>query len=213
MFDKSRPAAGSQVESGVALSPQNRGRTHRMLPWILIAIALVIGVFLVIVAMQPAEYRVTRAASIGAPPEAVFAQVNDFHNWDAWSPWAKLDPNATRAFEGSPAGAGAVFTWSGNKKIGEGKMTMAASNPCELIRINLEFIRPFPSSSTAEFTFKPEGDGNHTLVTWSMAGRKNFISKAFCMFMNMDKMIGGDFERGLSSMKAVSEGAGTIGKS
>ena len=184
-----------------------------MLPWILIGVAAVIVIFLIVVAMQPPEYRVTRAAMIAAPPAAVFAQVNDFHNWDAWSPWAKLDPNAAKTFEGSSSGTGAIFTWSGNKKIGEGKMTIAASNPSDLIRITLEFIRPFPSNSTAEFSFKPEGGGSQTLVTWSMTGRKNFICKAFCMFVNMDKMVGGDFERGLASMKAVSEAAASVGKS
>jgi hypothetical protein len=209
MFHSSQPAAAeSQVESGPAQPlPHYRGRTRRMLPWILIGVAVVIVVFLIVVAMQPPEYRVIRATTIAAPPAAVFAQVNDFHNWDAWSPWAKLDPNATKTFEGSSSGTGAIFTWSGNKKIGEGKMTIAASNPSDLIRINLDFLRPFPSSSTAEFSFKPEGGGSQTLVTWSMTGRKNFISKAFCMFVNMDKMIGGDFERGLASIKAVSEGA------
>jgi hypothetical protein len=170
---------------------------------VLIALAVIIGVFLVIVALQPPVYRVTRTTTVVAPATDVFAQVNDFHNWEVWSPWAKLDPDAKNSFAGAPAGAGAIFAWSGNKKIGEGRMTLTDSRPPELIRINLQFVRPFPSTSTAEFTFQPEGD--QTLVTWSMTGRKNFISKAFCMFINMDQMIGGDFERGLAQMKATTE--------
>jgi hypothetical protein len=170
---------------------------------VLLALAVILGILIVIVALQPPVYRVSRSITIVARAADVFAQVNDFHNWDAWSPWAALDPDASKKFEGPPAGAGAVFAWSGNKKIGQGQMTLTDSRPHELIRINLQFIRPFPSSSTAEFTFQAEGV--QTLVTWSMAGRKNFISKAFCMFMDMDKMVGRDFERGLAQIKAVTE--------
>jgi hypothetical protein len=175
-----------------------------MLPTILVVVAVLIVVFLVIVALQPAEYRVTRSTTIAAPVAAVFGQVNDFHNWDAWSPWAKLDPDAKKTFEGSPAGKGAVFTWSGNKKIGEGRMTMTDSRPTDSIQIKLDFVRPFPSSAMAEFAFKPESE-RQTAVTWTMTGKKNFMSKAVCMFMNMDKMVGGDFERGLARMKSVTE--------
>ncbi len=167
-------------------------------------IALTIIIFLVIVAQQPADYCVTREATIAAPQADVFAQVNDFHNWEAWSPWAKLDPEAKKTFEGAPSGIGTIFTWSGNKKIGEGRMTMTESKPTDLIRIKLDFIRPFPSTGIAEFTFKSAPQ--QTLVSWSMMGKRNFIFKAMCLFMNMDKMIGGDFEKGLAQMKAVVEG-------
>lgn len=170
---------------------------------ILAGLAVVVIVFVVVVALQPADYRVVRSATISAPPAEVFAHVNDFHKWEAWSPWAKLDPAAKNTFEGPPAGPGAIFSWAGNDKVGEGKMTLAESHPNDLIRINLEFIKPFASTCTAEFTFKPEG--NQTVVSWSMAGKKNFISKAFCLFMNMDKTVGGDFEKGLAQLKAVSE--------
>ena len=176
-----------------------------MLKKILIAVGIIVVVFVIIVAMQPADYRVVRSASMSAPAPAVFAQVNDFHNWEAWSPWAKRDPAMKQTYEGSVAGTGAIYTWTGNKEVGEGRMTLTESRPSELIRINLEFIKPFASSCTTEFTFKPEGD--QTGVTWSMAGKNNFIAKAFCMFMNMDKMIGGDFEQGLAKMKSVVEAA------
>lgn len=180
-----------------------------MLPTILIGLGVVVVVFLIIVAMQPPEYTVTRATTIAAPPSTVFEQVNDLHNWEVWSPWAKLDPAAKKTYDGSPRGAGASFSWSGNKKIGEGRMTIRDSRPNELIRIDLAFVRPFPSTSTSEFTFAPEGDQTSgtggTRVMWSMIGKKNFMSKAFCMFVNMDKMLGGDFEKGLASMKAATE--------
>jgi hypothetical protein len=162
-------------------------------------------VFVVVVAMQPSEFRIVRSATISAPAPAVFAQVNDFHNWEAWSPWAKLDPAAKAIFEGPRAGRGAIFRWAGNEEVGEGSMTITESRPSDLIRIKLEFLKPFEATNTAEFTFKPEG--NQTAVTWSMEGQNNFIAKAVCLFMNMDKMVGGQFEKGLASMKSVTEAA------
>ncbi|HVW01541.1 MAG TPA: SRPBCC family protein [Planctomycetaceae bacterium] len=167
------------------------------------AFVLLVAVFLGIVAMQPADYRVERTAVIDAPANVVFDEVNDFHNWDAWSPWAKLDPHAKNEFSGEPKGKGAKFSWSGNEQVGEGTMTILESNPHELVRIELHFERPFQDTNTAQFAFQPQ-DGK-TAVTWSMFGHKNFIGKAVCMFMDMDKMLGGEFEKGLSQMKAVSE--------
>jgi hypothetical protein len=170
---------------------------------ILLVLAVIVIGFLVVVALQPADFRVARSATMAAPAEAVFEQVNDFHKWEAWSPWAKLDPAAKNSFEGPSSGTGAIFKWSGNSDVGEGKMTVTESRPSELIRIKLEFLKPFAATNTAEFTFKPAGD--QTVVTWSMSGTKDFIQKGFCMFMNMDKMVGSDFEKGLTSMKAIVE--------
>jgi hypothetical protein len=176
-----------------------------MLKKILIILAVIVLAFVGFVAMRPSEFRVTRTAAISAPAAAVFAQVNDFHNWEAWSPWAKLDPAARTSFEGPPAGTGAIFRWAGNHEIGEGSMTITESHPSELSRIKLEFLKPFAATSTAEFTFKPEGD--QTVVTWSMTGRNNFIGKALCLFMNMDKMVGGMYEKGLAQIKSLVEAA------
>jgi len=172
---------------------------------ILIGLVVVVVVFAVIVALQPSEFRVVRSATISALAPAVFAQVNDFHKWEAWNPWAKLDPAMKQTYEGAPAGTGAIYTWSGNKEVGEGRMTLTESRPNELIRIKLEFFKPFAATNTAEFTFKPEG--NQTTVTWSMTGENNFIAKAVHLFMNMDKMVGGQFEKGLAQMKSVVEAA------
>jgi hypothetical protein len=176
-----------------------------MLKKILIALVAIVVVFVGLVAMQPSDFRVARTASMSAPASAVFAQVNDLHKWEAWSPWAKLDPAAKNTFEGPPAGTGATFSWAGNNQVGEGRMTITESRPDELIRFNLEFFKPMAGTSTAEFTFKPEGD--QTAVTWSMVGKNNFIAKAMCLFMNMDKMVGGQFEKGLAAMKSIVEAA------
>ena len=173
---------------------------------ILIGLAVFAGlilVFLGYVAMLPPDFRIERSATISAPPEIVFAQVNDFHKWEAWSPWAKLDPNAKNSFEGPSAGTGAIFKWSGNDEVGEGQMTILDSVPHEKITIKLEFKRPFEDSSTSEFTFKPSGE--NTVVTWSMFGKQKFIGKIVCLIMNMDKMLGGNFEQGLASMKKIAE--------
>jgi hypothetical protein len=176
-----------------------------MLKKILIALAIIVVVLAVIVALQPEEFRVVRSATIAAPAQTVFPQVNDFHNWEKWSPWAKLDPAMKRSYEGAPAGIGAVTTWVGNKDVGEGRMTITESRPSELIGIKLEFMKPFKATNTAEFIFKPAGD--QTNVTWSMAGENNFMAKAFGLVMNMDKMIGDDFEKGLANLKSVAEAA------
>ncbi len=174
-----------------------------MLKIILISLAVIVVVFLVVVAMQPSEYRVARSAAISAPAPVVFAQVNDFHKWEAWNPWGKIDPAMKQSYEGAAAGTGAIYTWNGNKEVGEGRMTITESRPSDLIRIKLEFFKPFAGTSIAEFNFKPEG--NQTAVTWSMAGENNFMAKAMHLFMNMDKMIGGQFEQGLASMKSIVE--------
>jgi len=166
---------------------------------------VVVSGLAVVVARRPAEFRVERTTVIAAPPAAVFAQVNDFHRWQAWNPWGKMDPSMTQRFEGSAAGAGAVYTWSGNRQVGEGRMTIVDSRPDELIRIRLEFLKPLPGESVAEFTFAPQNGS--TLVTWRMAGTNSFLAKAIHLAINMDRMIGGQFDRGLADMKAVVEAA------
>ncbi|MBC7783344.1 MAG: SRPBCC family protein [Burkholderiales bacterium] len=169
----------------------------------LIAIAAVIVIFILIVATRPSQFQIARSAKMAAPAPIVFTQVNDFRNWDAWSPWAKLDPNMTATREGPPAGTGAVYKWSGNGKVGEGMMTITDSRPSDSVRLKLQFMRPFKCTNQTEFTFQPQGD--QTVVNWVMTGQNNFVCKAFGLFINMDKMIGRDFEKGLAQMKAVSE--------
>ena len=175
-----------------------------MLKKVLLVLAALFLGLVAVIALQPSSYRVTRSATVAAAAEAVFPLVNDFHNWDAWSPWAKLDPGVKNTFEGSPSGTGAIFKWAGNSKVGEGQMTLTESLPAQSIRIQLEFIKPFASTCDTTFAFAPGPDG--VAVTWTMSGQNDFLSKAFCLFMgDMDKMIGPDFERGLAQMKAVAE--------
>ena len=177
-----------------------------MLKKILIALAVIVIVLVIVVAFQPAEFRVSRSTVIAAPAPSVFAQVNDFHKWDGWSPWAKLDPNMKTTHAGAPAGTGAIYSWAGNSDVGEGRMTLTESRPSELVRIKLEFKKPFAATNTTEFVFKPDAD--KTMVTWAMFGTNNFMAKAFGLFMDMDKMIGGDFEKGLAQLKSVAETTG-----
>ncbi len=176
-----------------------------MIKKILLGLVVIVVILVVVIALQSSTYHVERTATINAPPAVVFAQVNDFHKWNAWSPWAKLDPAMKQTFEGAPAGNGAVYTWSGNKEVGEGRMLITESHPSDLVKIKLDFLRPFAASSNTVFSFRPEG--NETKVTWAIDGDKNFIAKAFHLFMNIDKMVGGDFEKGLAQMKSVAESA------
>lgn len=176
-----------------------------MIVKILIALAVLVLGAVVFVASRPAEFSVSRTATISAPPPVVYAQVNDFHKWESWSPWAKRDPNMSVRYEGAESGAGAVYSWAGNKEVGEGRMTILESKPSEAIRIQLEFFKPVTATHAAEFAFEPRG--NDTCVTWTMSGHNNFMAKAFQSVMSMDKIVGGDFEKGLAQMKVVAEAA------
>ena len=170
---------------------------------ILALIVVVVAIFCAVVAMQPEDFKITRTATINASSDKVFEQVNDFHKWEAWSPWAKIDPAMKTTYSGSATGVGSAYSWVGNNDVGEGKMAITASHPTEHIAIDLEFIKPFAANNKTEFMFKPEGD--KTNVTWSMTGKNNFMMKGFGLLMNMDKLVGGDFEKGLAQMKTVVE--------
>jgi carbon monoxide dehydrogenase subunit G len=172
---------------------------------IFVALLVLIIAFLAVVAMQPSDFRVSRSASIAAPAATVFSHVNDLHKWQAWSPWAKLDPNAKISYAGPEAGVGASFAWAGNHEVGEGSMTITESRASEQITFRLDFLKPFAGTNTAVFTFQPEG--NQTAVTWTMTGKNNFVGKAVGLFINCDKMVGDSFEKGLAQLKAIAEGA------
>jgi len=176
-----------------------------MLKKIGIGVAALVVLFVALVAVQPSEFTITRSATISAPPATVFPLVNDFHAWGAWSPWEKLDTGMKKTFSGSEKGKGAVYEWSGNDKVGTGRMEITDSRENAQIDIKLDFIAPFAASNTTLFTFVPEGAG--TKVVWAMSGHNNFLSKAFSLFMNMDKMVGSDFEKGLAEMKKAAEAA------
>lgn len=168
-----------------------------------IAVLVLLAVLGVVIALQPAHFRVERSAVVAAPPAAVFEQVNDFHHWPKWSPWEKLDPGMKKTFSGAPAGTGAEYAWAGNDKAGEGKMRITHSQPTERIDIQLDFIKPFAATNQATFTFSPSGAG--TQVKWTMDGNNGFISKAFCLFVDMDSMVGKDFDQGLANLNTAAK--------
>jgi uncharacterized protein YndB with AHSA1/START domain len=174
-----------------------------MLRKILLALAVVVAVVLIAAAFQPSSFAVSRSTLVSAPPAALFAEVNDLHRWAGWSPYEKLDPAMQRTFEGAPAGVGAVYGWVGNSEAGSGRMTITESRPGEFIAIKLEFFKPMAGVAQATFTFQPEA--GQTRVTWAMTGTNNYIGKIFCLFVNMDKMVGGQFEEGLQSLKNLTE--------
>jgi hypothetical protein len=176
-----------------------------MLKKILIGIAAIILIFVVVVALQPSDFHIARTTTIAAPADAVFDQVSDFHKWVAWSPYEKIDPALKRTYSGNPSGVGAIYEWVGNKDVGEGRATITESRPNELVRIQLEFLKPFAATNIAEFNLAPSGD--QTSITWSMTGTNNFMFKAVGLFMNMDKMVGGQFEQGLAQLKSMLESA------
>lgn len=172
---------------------------------ILIGVAAVVALFLIFVALQPAAFRVARTASIKAPASAIFPHMNDMRAWLAWSPWEQVDPTMKRTYEGAATGAGSVYSWAGNKNVGEGRCSILESRPNELVKMKLEFFKPFAATNDAEFRLTPEGD--HTAVTWSMGGAKSFLFKAMGLFMSMDKMCGDQFEKGLADLKSLVESA------
>jgi hypothetical protein len=176
---------------------------------LLIGISAVVAVLVVVIATRPATFHVERSIVIGAPPENAFARVNDFHAWAAWSPWEALDPGMQRTFAGAPSGAGAVYAWAGNKDVGKGRMTIEHSVEPSRIAIKLEFLEPWAATNAATFTCVPVTDG--TKVTWAMDGRNNFVAKAFHLVMDMDGMVGGYFERGLSALKTIAEDGARAG--
>jgi hypothetical protein len=172
---------------------------------ILLALVALVALFVVVVATRPAAFHIERSIAMTAPPERAFSQVIDFRQWATWSPYDKLDPNMKREYLGAASGPGAVYTWSGTDKVGEGRMTIEDANAPSKIGIKLEFTKPFAATNRGTFTFAPTPTG--TTVTWAMDGENNFMSKAFSLVMNMDKLVGSDFEKGLLAMKTNAERA------
>lgn len=174
-----------------------------MLGPILIGAGTVVAGVLGYAASRPGGFRVGRFTHVDAPPERVFAILNDFHQWPSWSPWEELDPTMKRSHSGAPSGKGAIYEWSGNKKVGRGRMEITESVPSESVGIQLDFLEPFKAHNTTEFTLTPRDGG--TDVNWSMTGSNGFMMKVMGLFMNMDKMVGKDFEKGLAKLKAQVE--------
>jgi carbon monoxide dehydrogenase subunit G len=174
---------------------------------IAIAIVVLIAAVLGYAAMQPDTFRIQRSARIQAPPERIFAVLNDFQQSPSWSPYEKKDPSMKRAFSGAPVGKGSVYEFDGNKDVGAGRIEIVESLPRKKVTLQLDMIKPFKARNIVEYTLEPRGDA--TEVTWAMHGNAPFLSKLICLFMDMDKMVGTDFEVGLANLKAVTEGQAT----
>ena len=173
----------------------------RVLMFLLVAMVLFLGY----AATRPDTFHVERSITIAAPADAIYPKVAEFHQWPAWSPWEHLDPNMKTEFLGTDGAVGASYGWTGNDKVGQGRMTLTEIQPPQKVGIKLEFLKPYQATSAGTFAFTPEGAG--TKVTWSMDGTNNYMAKVMCIFMNMDKTIGADFEKGLATLKSQSESA------
>lgn len=169
----------------------------------LLIILVALAVFAYFVNRRPDTFSYTRTVVINATPEAVYKEVEDFRRWAFWSPWAPLDPNCKNSFEGPQSGAGSIFNWDGNGKVGAGKMTITETKPAEVVLIDLQFYRPMKALNHTEFTFTPHGGG--TLVSWTMSGRNTFFSKLIDLLMNCEKMVGDMFVKGLTNLKNTVE--------
>jgi uncharacterized protein YndB with AHSA1/START domain len=170
---------------------------------IAVVLAIAIAILLILAATKPDTFTVRRATTVKAPPETIFPLINDFHQWGTWSPYETKDPAMKRTYSGTASGKGAVYAWQGNKNVGSGRMEILDSSVPSKIVIKLDFFAPFEGHNTAEFTMLPQGDGTH--VTWVMHGPARFVTRLIQIFMNLDNMIGKDFEAGLANLKTITE--------
>jgi uncharacterized protein YndB with AHSA1/START domain len=170
---------------------------------IAVVLAIAIAVILILAATKPDAFRIERSATINAPAEKIFAVLSDFHQWGGWSPWENRDPALKRTFSGAERGKGAIYAWEGNKQVGSGRMEILEANTPSKLLIKLDFFKPFEAHNTAEFTMLPQG--NATNVNWLMRGPAPFMSKVMQVFMSVDKLVGKDFETGLTNLKKLTE--------
>jgi hypothetical protein len=170
---------------------------------ILAAVGAIVALLVAFIATRPSNFKIERSTVVGAQPTAVYAQLADFERWSAWSPWEKLDPAMKRELTGTPGTVGHAYHWSGNDEVGEGRMTITALAPFERVEIRLEFLKPWEATNATTFLVKPEGSGSR--VTWAMSGTNGFVMKAMGLVMNMDELVGADFERGLHGLQAIVE--------
>lgn len=168
-----------------------------------IVVGLLIVALLIFIATRPDQMHVERTALVNAPPQVVFGIINDLHQWGQWSPYDKRDPNMKKTYEGAAMGPGASYAWNGNKDVGEGRMTILDSRPGELITMKLEFTRPFRCQNRVDFKLSPTTGG--TNVSWILEGKNTFMSKAMSLIMDMDQMVGSDFEVGLANLNTVAQ--------
>lgn len=170
---------------------------------LILAIAGVLGY----AAMQPDDFRIARSTTIKAPPEEIYPLMSDFHRGAEWSPYEKKDPNMKRRFSGAASGKGAVYEFEGNSDVGAGRLEITDATPPSKVVLRLDMVKPFEGSNIIEYSILPKGDASEAAseVTWAMHGQQPLLAKAICLFFNMDKMVGADFEAGLASLKTIAE--------
>lgn len=166
----------------------------------ILTISAAIAAFLMFVTTRPSEFSVTRSKTYPFPAATLFPHINNLAKWQAWSPWARLDPNATNTFSGPQEGVGASMSWQGNHNVGQGSMTITETSP-SAIKMRLDFLKPMKATNTTLFTLNEE-NGSTTLI-WSMSGSNNFLGKAMSLVFNCDKMVGGQFENGLKNLEEI----------
>ena len=174
-----------------------------MLWTILIIVAVVIAAILIFAATKPDAFRIQRSLTIAAPPEKIFPYLNDYRRWQAWSPYEKKDPAMKRTFSGPATGPGAIYEWDGDKNVGKGRIEITEESPNARLAFNLDMLKPFEAHNKGELSLQPQGSA--TVVTWAMHGRTPYLAKILHVFFNMDRMVGGDFEKGLADLKAIAE--------
>lgn len=171
-----------------------------------IIVLVIVGVIVALLgyaATKPDMFYVQRSATVNAPPEKIFVYLNDFRNFSFWSPYEKLDPAMKRSYSGASNGKGAVYEWEGNKKAGKGRMEIIGAASASKVTINLDFVKPFEAHNIVDFTLQSTGDS--TKVTWAMHGPNSYLAKLVHVFVDMDSMVGKDFEAGLANLKVIIE--------
>ena len=174
-----------------------------MIESIVMVIVVLLVAILIYAASRPNTFLVERSTSIKAPAEKIFPLINDFREWEPWSPWEKIDPSVKRSYSGAVNGEGAIYEWNGNKEIGKGRMEIIESSPPSKVILKIDFIKPFEAHNTIEFTLVTQGDS--TMVTQAMYGPCPYLSRLMGIFFSMDKMVGQKYEEGLANLKAISE--------
>lgn len=189
--------------SAASPAPKKRSIVRRVLLTLGLVVVVLVGGVLGLAATKPDEFRIERSLAIDAPPEAIYPLIADFHQWEAWSPFEKVDPNAKKSFSGADSGLGAKYAWEGNAQAGAGNIEVTSAEPPHRLTMDLNMVKPFECHNVVEFTLEPQGDA--TVVTWAMSGKSHYCAKIMQVFCDMDAMCGGQFEEGLAQMKSIAE--------
>jgi hypothetical protein len=200
---RGRPARCIDLSAAASATMPLQSEQSDMLKIIFLVIALAIAGLLIAAAFRPDAFRIERRIRIKAAPATIFALIDDFRRWTAWSPWEKMDPALKREYSGPASGLDSAYAWEGNNKVGKGQMRIIESTPPSRIRVQLDFLKPFEAHNTAEFTLQPLGE--ETEVVWAMYGPQPYLSKLMGMVFSMEKLVGKDFEKGLADLKASAE--------